>query len=96
MPAFGGRSIAKNVDKLIKPFESPCYSAHFIFSYGKLLIDAGYDKAFTDINVFHWEEPYSIYLAWKAGYTVYSPNQEILWHLFRREDRLTYEEDLFS
>ena len=62
----------------------------------KFLKDVGYDKAFTNVNVFHWEEPYSAYLAWKAGYTVYTPNVEILWHYFKRESRQTFEEDLFA
>ena len=37
------RPIMKNADKLTKPYASPAYSAHFNFSYGKFLLDAGYD-----------------------------------------------------
>ena len=42
-PAFKGRKVDKNVDKLTKPFASPAYSGHFNFSHGKFLLDAGYD-----------------------------------------------------
>ena len=79
-PACFGRPVTKNVDKLTKPFASPGYSGHFNFSHGKFLLDAGYDTQFSNIGIFKWEEPYQAYLAWKAGYTLYSPNEQIVWH----------------
>ena len=56
--AAKGRIVNKNADKFTKPFASPFYSGHFNFSYGKYLLDAGYDTAFTNFGVFTWEEPY--------------------------------------
>ena len=57
-PAFMGRTVDKNVEKLTKPFASPAYSGHFNFSHGKFLLDAGYDTQFANIGIFIWEEPY--------------------------------------
>ena len=48
--------ILKNSEKLAKPFENHAISAHFAFSYGHLLLNAGYE---SNINyVFYMEEPY--------------------------------------
>ena len=70
--------IRRNRDKIRKPFEFHGYSAHFVFSYGHLLMNAGYDR---DVNyLFFWEEPYQRYLTWKAGYTIYCPSKFLLWH----------------
>ena len=52
-PAFEGRGIEKNADKLIRPFESPLASGHFVFSHGHLLENAGHED--NDEN-FSWEE----------------------------------------
>ena len=57
-PACMARKITKNDHKFIKPFLNPGYSGHFNFSYGKFLLDAGYDTKYTDLMVFNWEEPY--------------------------------------
>ena len=78
---------------LIKPFVNYAYSGHFNFSYGKFLLDAGYDTNFTNVSVFNWEEPYAAYLAWKAGYTLYAPNEQIFWHNWDRTYRPDYAGD---
>ena len=84
--------VHKNFDKLAKPSENHAYSAHFVFSYGHLLLNAGYE---SNVNyVFHWEEPYQGYLAWKAGYTLYSPNEFVMWHLWDQDYRKRFESDL--
>ena len=77
-PACKARSIEKNAEKLTRPFLNPAYSGHFNFSYGHFLLNAGYEGKFE--NVFSWEEPYQAYLAFKAGYTLYAPNEVIMWH----------------
>ena len=54
--AFQPMYIIKNSEKLAKPFENAAFSAHFVFSYGHLLLNAGYE---SNINyVFFMEEPY--------------------------------------
>ena len=54
-------------------------------------MNASYDKAFE--NVFVWEEPYQIYLTWKAGYTMYLPNVQVIWHNWDRSYRPTFYYD---
>ena len=92
-PIPSARAITKNANKLSKPVVSYAYSGHFNFSMGKYLIDAGYDTAFTGKSVFNWEEPYQAYLAWKAGYTLYAPNELIFWHSWTRSYRPSYAGD---
>ena len=48
--------MSRNEDKITKPFESPGYAAHFVFSYGHLLLNAGYDSQID--YIFGWEEAY--------------------------------------
>ena len=85
MVVAGGQMIDQNQGLLEKPIESGHYSGNFCFSYGHLILNAGYSKEFD--NIFNWEEPYQTYLAWKAGYTLYAPNQLILWHQWDRTYR---------
>ena len=42
-PAWSARAIRKNVQKSTKPFVNYGYSGHFNFSFGRFLLDAGYD-----------------------------------------------------
>ena len=42
MPIHGGRLINYNPDMFEKPYESPVFSANFVFSYGHLIPNAGY------------------------------------------------------
>ena len=37
-------AIEKNDEKLIKPFRALWYSAHFVFSHGHFVLNAGYDS----------------------------------------------------
>ena len=71
--------IDKNEDWFVKPFESGCLAGGFVFSHGHFILNAGYSKEFD--NIYQWEEPFLSYLAWKAGYTLYAPNQNIVYHL---------------
>ena len=48
----------RNEDKLTKPLEGHSFSGHFVFSYGHLLINAGYDCGVDRNFVFFGEEPY--------------------------------------
>ena len=88
---FGQSYIRRNWDKLKRPFENHGFSAGFVFSYGHLLLNAGYDSNYN--YVYHWEEQYQRYLAWKAGYTVYTPRNFFLWHLWDRRYRPEFEDD---
>ena len=85
MSIAGGQNIDRNLYKLDKPIESGHYSGNFAFSYGHLILNAGYDKNFD--NVFNWEEPYQTYLAWKAGYKLYNPHQILIYHMWDRSYR---------
>ena len=73
MPFHGVRGIDRNAEKMIRPFESSCFSGHLAFSHGHYILNAGYDVNFD--NVFSWEEPYQTYLSWKAGYKLYAMNE---------------------
>ena len=70
---------------LLRPFETASITGGFNFSHGHLIKNAGYDAEFN--NVFIWEEPYQGYLAWKAGYTLYAPMRQDIWHLWDRSYR---------
>ena len=48
MPAWKGRPIEKNWDKITRPFESPLASGHYSFSRGHLIENAGHDGAFEN------------------------------------------------
>ena len=72
MPAWKGRNIEKNSNKMIRPYETVLASGHFTFSHGHLLRVAGHDGSFT--NLFSWEEIWMTYMYWKKGYTLYAPN----------------------
>ena len=88
MPAWKGRPLEKNEDKLIRPFESPLASGHYCFSRGHLLDVAGHDATFE--NNFSWEEIWMAYAYWRQGYTVYAPNETIIWHNYDRSYRPQY------
>ena len=45
-------------------------------------------------NIFVHEEPYMTYRAWKAGYTLYAPNEQVIWHLWDRSYRHKFYEDV--
>ena len=91
MPAWKGRSIEKNSDKLIRPFETPLASGHFCFSHGHLLENAGHDGKFE--NNFAWEELWMAYSYWKAGYTLYSPNEVVMYHNYDPKYRPDFAPD---
>ena len=48
MPAWKGRPIERNSDKLIRPFESPIASGHNCFSRGHLITNAGHDGSYEN------------------------------------------------
>ena len=85
MPAWKGRSVEKNAHKLTKPWETPLASGHYCFSHGHLLENAGHDGSFE--NNFSWEEIWMAYAYWKAGYTLYAPNENIVYHYYDRTIR---------
>ena len=89
-PAWEGRGIEKNADKLIRPFESPLASGHFVFSHGHLLENAGH---FEEENNFSWEENIMSYMYWKKGYTIYAPNEIIIWHNYNSSYRPQFDTD---
>lgn len=91
MPAWKGRSIEKNAHKLIRPWESPLASGHYCFSHGHLLENAGHDGSFE--NNFSWEEIWMAYAYWKAGYTLYAPNEVLIYHNYDRSYRPQFAPD---
>ena len=60
-------------------------SGHFTFSKGHILKVAGHDGSFE--NLFSWEEIWMAYMYWKKGYTLYSPNKNIVFHYYDRSYR---------
>ena len=84
--------VQRNHDKLVRPFENHGFAGHFVFSSGHLLLNAGYDGDYN--YVFYWEETYQAYLAWKAGYTIYAPNDVIVWHRFDSTYRPVFLQDM--
>ena len=88
MGVIGGRFIEFNLHELTAPYETPSVAGGFMFSHGHFVLNAGY---VSDIdNIFLWEEPYQTYLAWKAGYKLYAPNEVACWHLWDRTYRPLY------
>ena len=85
IPAWTGRTIEKNHQKITRPLETSIASGHFTFSYGHLLKAAGHDSAFEDYYM--QEELWMTYAYWKAGYKLYSPSEVILYHLYDRNYR---------
>ena len=74
-PAYQPFNIDRNVDKLIKPFKGSSFAGGFNFSFGHYISNVGYDSQFD--HVWTWEETYQFYMSWKAGYTLYVPNEFI-------------------
>ena len=91
MPAWRGRSLEKNQDKMIRPFETMLASGHNTFSYGHLLKVAGHDGSYT--NLFSWEEIWMAYIYWKKGYTLYAPNDVLIFHNYDRTYRPNFGPD---
>ena len=91
MPAWRGRSIEKNSDALIRPFETPLASGHYCFSHGHLLENAGHDGNYE--NNYVWEELWMAYSYWKAGYTLYSPNEVVMYHNYDPKYRPDFAPD---
>ena len=91
MPVCGGTSIERNTNWIKRPFESGWISGGFIFSHGHYIHNAGYSDDLN--NVFQWEEPYQTYLAWKAGYKLYSPTKNYVFHLYDRSYRPAFASD---
>ena len=92
MPVNSGSHIQRNSKWFTRPFEVATLTGHFIFSHGHFILNAGYSTHFN--TVFQWEEPYQTYLAWKAGYQLYSPNESFVFHLYDRSYRPAYEADI--
>ena len=90
MPVFEGRGIEKNANKLIRPFESPIASHHFIFSHGHLLENAGH---VDEEENYTWEDFAISYMYWKKGYTIYAPNEMLIWHNYNRDYRPGFDTD---
>ena len=82
----GSRELQMNAATITKPVESAILAAGFNFSHGHLITNAGYDKELE--NVFYWEEPYQSYLAWKAGYKLYTPSEQVNFYFWDRSYRL--------
>ena len=61
-------------------------STHFVFSHGNLLKDAGHDESIENVNINSdsWEQMWMTYTYWKKGYTLYSPNKNIMFHNYDR------------
>ena len=85
MPAWSGRNLEKNSNKMIRPYETVLASGHFTFSHGHLIRVAGHDGSFE--NLFSWEEIWMSYMYWKKGYTLYAPNHNVVYHYFDRTYR---------
>ena len=82
LPRFKSRPIAKHSDKLLKPFECLFYAAGFNFSRGTLIADCGYTDEVD--NLFFGEELLQMQKMWRAGYHLYSPNENLIYHLWER------------
>ena len=87
----GTRAIDRNDLMISRPFNTGIYSANMNFSHGHYILNAGYDKEYD--NVFLWEEPYQIYKTWKAGYTMYIPNGQDIFHNWDRTYRPSFKTD---
>ena len=84
-PAYEARQFERNSHKFTKPFENPMTAAHQFFSFGHLVKVAGFAGGYE--NIFIWEE---LWWAWKCrqqGYTLYAPNETVMWHNWDRTHR---------
>ena len=92
LPRFKSRPIlAKQCARLVKPFECLFYAAGFNFSYGKLILECGYSDEVD--NLFFGEELLQMQKLYKAGYRMYSPNMNLIYHLWERQYRPTFTSD---
>ena len=89
---IGGRTLDFNDALLIRPFETAVMAAGYNFSHGHLIKNAPFSSECE--NVFNWEEPLQTYLAWKAGYTLYAPNETFIWHQWDRTYRPAFGDDV--
>ncbi|CDW88855.1 c transferase [Stylonychia lemnae] len=97
LPRFSSKIIKKS-DDFKKPFKSLFWAAGFSFSYGKIIEDCGYEINFTNSDtfiddLFFGEEIYQIYKFYKKGYELYSPPKTVVYHLWERAYRKTYNGD---
>ena len=83
-----------NNEAITKPIETMMYAAGFAFSHGHFITNAGYDEGYANANVFYWEEQYQAYLAWKAGYQLFIPAQQVIYHLWDRSYRPQFGGDV--
>lgn len=92
LPRFKSRPIAaKHASKLLKPFECLFFAAGFNFSYGTLLQDCGYTDEVD--NLFFGEELLQMQKMHARGYKMYSPNENLIFHLWERQYRPTFAQD---
>ena len=89
---IGGRTLDFNDVRLQRPFETASIAGGYSFSHGHLIENAPYSSEY--VNIFNWEEPYQTYLAWKAGYSMYAPNERVIWHQWDRTYRPAFGKDV--
>ena len=91
MPAWRGRPIDQNSERLTRPYETALASGNFAFSWGKLLEECGHSAEYD--NVFSWEEIWMAYKYWSAGYTLYAPNETVMHHNWDRTYRPVFKDE---
>ena len=88
IPMFRPRAIPDWRD-LQRPLRARFVSAHFLFTLGAFIEDVPYDP---DLY-FHGEEITLAIRAFTRGYTLFHPQQHVLWHEYTRDYRTKHWDD---
>lgn len=76
----------ENLESHTLPIPTRFFSAHFVFTYGKFILDVPYDPNLY----FHGEEISMAVRAYTAGYDLFIPNEIICWHEYTRKGRVRH------
>jgi len=86
LPRFKSRSLLPG--KLTRPFRSLFWAAGFSFSKGSLLEECAYTMEVDD--VFFGEELFQMMKFHDKGWTLFSPAENLIYHLWERDYRPTF------
>ena len=88
LPRFKSRNVSK---KFERPFECLFYAAGFNFSYGRVIEECGYTDEVD--NLFFGEELFQMQKLFTKGYSMYTPPENLIYHLWERNYRPTFAQD---
>jgi len=93
LPRWKARNLnpSKAALQLTRPFSCLFLAAGFNFSRGSLIKECGYSDEIDD--VFFGEELFQMHKYWQKSYQLFSPPDTLIYHLWERQYRTTYNKD---